>query len=113
MMAGVDDRLLDYEQPSTPRPPGFSRYGTVGAAAAGVGIVLAVFASLSRFTGRLEPLEPLVFVCIVFCAGVAVFGFLLAAMDRRNWRTLMWVGIGVVSLAIAGYVGVTNGYLRF
>jgi len=113
MMAGVDDRLLHYQQPTTPRAQGFSRYGTVGASAAAAGIILVGFASLTRFHGRLEPLEPLVFACIVFCAGVAVFGFLLAAMDRRNWRTLMWIGIAIASLGAAGFIGVTNGFLPF
>ena len=109
----MNDRLLHYHQPSTPRPQGFSRYGTVAATAAVVGVLLYTVATLSRNTRGLEPLEPLVFACIAFCAGVAFFGFLLAAMDRRNWRTLMWIGIGVVSLAVAGFVGITNGFLRF
>ena len=105
----MDDRLLHYQQPTTPSTGGFSGYGILAFVAAVVGLSVMALAGAHRLP---DSLEPLVIACVAFCAGVTFFGILLAAMDRRNWRTLMWLGIAVGGAASLLFVAVTGGYIR-
>ena len=106
----MDDRLLRYHEPSTPaRAPGFSRYGITATSAALFGVVLCVLAFFRRLPNALVPL---VAGCVAFCGAVAVFGWLLAAMDRRNWRLIFWGAVVAAAIGIFAF-GVSAGFIHF
>ena len=106
----MDDRLLHYHEPSTPpQGRGFSRYGTTATCAALVGAALGVLTLAYRLP---QALDPLIAGCVIFCAGVAVVGWILAAIDRANWRPLFWVAVVVAAIGIFAF-GVSTGFIRF
>jgi len=108
----VDDRLLRYQEPSTPPPhTGFSRYGMVATAAAVIAVSLVGYLGTRQRVP--ETLAFLILGFIAFCAGVAFFGCILAAMDRRNWRTLMWLGFSIAAAAVLVFGASTAGYFHF